>query len=541
LLPARKALHDGDGLLSAAFAFDFNLPPAESQTYVLSIPLYPEAFAMRARSNRAETVSAVDAMIERNAASWKRRLVRMPLVIPDEDLMDTARASLAYILINRDGPALQPGSRGYEAAWMRDGALTSAALLRMGYPGVVRMFLDWYAQYVEEDGRVPAIVIIGRDEINPVHEYDSQGQFLFALADYYRFTGDHGLTEALWPRALKALQYLEQLRDSEVQEFYLQHEDQRRYYGILPKSVSHEGYYPEPGNHSYWDNFWALRGWRDARYLARALAKDERLEWMKREEKELREAVYASLDSTMRLKAIDYLPGCAELGDFDPSSTAMAVAVCEGPGRLPPDALEATFERYWMDVRKRNDPAWQGSFSPYEIRIVEALIKMGRRDRALKLLEDLKGVRRPSGWRQWPEAVYDPPRTPGFLGDMPHTWVAAGLLNTLRTLLVYEREADERLVLAAGVPAGWLHGGNEVGLRDAPTAWGTLSCTMKRTRDGWAMTLSGDAAPPGGFEIINPLPGLIAEAAVNDQPATVYESARIEVLELPATVEVRVE
>jgi GH15 family glucan-1,4-alpha-glucosidase len=98
-------------------------------------------------------------------AQWERRLAPLPFHCPDRELTDSARANLAYILLNRDGPAIQPGSRAYEAAWMRDGALTSAALLRYGYPDEVRQFLSWYLSKQYPDGRVPAIVIIGRNEI----------------------------------------------------------------------------------------------------------------------------------------------------------------------------------------------------------------------------------------------------------------------------------------------------------------------------------------------------------------------------------------
>ena len=33
---------------------------------------------------------------------------------------DTLRTSLAYILISRDGPALQPGTRSYARSWIRE-------------------------------------------------------------------------------------------------------------------------------------------------------------------------------------------------------------------------------------------------------------------------------------------------------------------------------------------------------------------------------------------------------------------------------------
>ena len=49
--------------------------------------------------------------------------------IPAEpELVRTAKTTLAYTLINRDGPAIQPGSRTYARSWIRDGTLTGTAL-----------------------------------------------------------------------------------------------------------------------------------------------------------------------------------------------------------------------------------------------------------------------------------------------------------------------------------------------------------------------------------------------------------------------------
>ena len=61
-------------------------------------------------------------------------------------LADTLRTSLAHVLINRDGPALQPGSRAYERSWIRDGAhdLGDAAASRPR-KDVAKEFLRWYA------------------------------------------------------------------------------------------------------------------------------------------------------------------------------------------------------------------------------------------------------------------------------------------------------------------------------------------------------------------------------------------------------------
>jgi hypothetical protein len=39
-------------------------------------------------------------------------------------------------------------------------------------------------------------------------------------------------------------------------------------FGLMPPSISHEGYSDKAGLFSHWDNFWALRGYKDAVLMA---------------------------------------------------------------------------------------------------------------------------------------------------------------------------------------------------------------------------------------------------------------------------------
>ena len=132
----------------------------------------------------------------------------------------------------------------------------SAALLRMGRVDEVREFIRWYAPYQRADGFVPCCV----DGNGPdwLVEHDSHGQLIALIADYYRFSADQELVQDLWACVDKAVGCIEGLLEAD---------------GLMPISVSHEGYLSQPV-HSYWDDFWALRGVRDAVELARAFAKE---------------------------------------------------------------------------------------------------------------------------------------------------------------------------------------------------------------------------------------------------------------------------
>src|SRR5205085_1392282 len=77
--------------------------------------------------------------------------------------------------------------------------------------------------------------------------------------EVYRYTGDRALLERMWPHVSAAARYLETLRQSERTAANLT-PDTRALYGLLPASISHEGYAAKP-MHSYWDDFWGLKGY----------------------------------------------------------------------------------------------------------------------------------------------------------------------------------------------------------------------------------------------------------------------------------------
>ena len=124
--------------------------------------------------------------------------------------------------------------------------------------------------------------------------------------------------------------------------------------------------------------------------------------------------------------------------------------------------------------------------------------------------------RRPPGWNQWPEVVWRDPRYPGFLGDLPHAWVAAEYVRALLDCLAYERETDHALVLAAGVPAAWAADGG-VAVRGLRTPYGTLDYTLAASRSWVRMRIAGRLRlPPGGLAVQWPFAGRIT---VNGRPA----------------------
>lgn len=499
--PTATTVRDPTSLASGAMAYRMRLQPGESREIALTIPM--------TGAPGCEGEACTAGQRQHNVAErWRRTLDTVRIDVPAEGqpLVDTLRTALAHQLISRIGPRLQPGTRSYARSWIRDGAMIAEGLLRMGREDAVREYLDWYAPYQFDNGKVPCCVDDRGSD--PVPENDSHGELIFAIADYARHTGDDAFLATMWPHVRGAFDYMETLSASERTD--ANRAIDPAFYGMMPVSISHEGYSAKP-MHSYWDNFWALRGYKDAAWIAQRLGKREDALRMAAARDRFRTDLGASLRAATTRHGIDYLPGAAELGDFDPTSTTIALA----PGGeqagladsiLPEDLLHNTFERYWREFEQRRDGKreWK-DYTPYEWRNVGAFVRLGWRERAWDAVKFFFDDRAPRGWNQWGEVVSRTPRKPFFLGDLPHAWVASDFMRSALDMFAYPREADDSLVLAAGIPARWLDG-DGIAVDGLRTPQGRLGYTLRREPKRLVLRFAeGTRLPPGGAVLPWPL------------------------------------
>jgi hypothetical protein len=410
--------------------------------------------------------------------------------------------------------------------------MIAESLLRLGDADVAAEYLRWYAPYQFASGKIPCCV--DRRGADPVPENDSGGEFIFLAAETYRYTRDRALLEAIWPHVRSAARYLDTLRRSERSDANLAPET-RSFHGLLPASISHEGYSEKP-MHSYWDDFWALKGYEGAIELAAALGRQGEAERLRGERDRFRHDLFDSLRVAAAQHGIGYIPGAAELGDFDPTSTAIAFAPRGDTAALPPGLVLPTYERYWQEfTRRRDDTMDWDVYTPYEIRIVGTFVRLGWRERAQTLLEYFLGDRRPRAWNQWPEVVGRDPRRTRFVGDMPHAWVASDFIRSTLDLFAYERSQDRAVVLAGGVLPGWLDGAG-IGIENLRTAYGRVSYTLRREARRLVLHVApGSGVPPGGFVLVWPDAEPPKSASINGKPA-IFSGNELRVGTAPAIV-----
>ena len=411
------------GTCSAAFEFNFSLSPGESK--IVNLATSSEAKDPELAFN--ETVK-----------KWRSKLAAVNFSI----LEDTVKAQLAYILVNRSGAAIQPGTRCYRRTWIRDGAMTSSALLQFGFFKEVKEFIEWFAPNVQD--AVPCVVDSRGIDTTP--EHDSHGEFLFLVCEYYRFTKDRDLVEKLFPKLLAVANHIKELSSLSLNAAV-------HIRGLLPKSISHEGYASCPA-YSYWDDLWAVKGLNGLAYLANELGSNQ--EQCQKQADDFTKIVLESISASMAFHKIPFIPGAADLGDFDATSTTLGADPCTLLLEEKKPELEKTFERYWELFTKRENN-FTGAYTPYEIRVVGTFVRLGQIDRAWHALDFFLAHRRPLGWKHWAEVVFADEKEPGFLGDAPHGWVASDFLRAMRSIAIYELGGE--YFIGAGIKKEmWLSG-----------------------------------------------------------------------------------
>jgi len=466
------------------------------------------------RPKKYDLIAAPDKALAKAKSQWQRALssVQINLTGPAAEVGATMKAQIAYILANANGAAFQPGARCYARTWIRDSSLTGSALLQWGFASEVADFLRWFAPYQFDSGKVPCCV--DHRGADAVPEHDSPGEFIFLVTEYYRYTGDKALVKELMPHVIAAVDYIDSLRAQRLTPEY-DAPDLVHLRGLLPESISHEGYSDKPA-HSYWDDFWCLRGLTDAVFLASELygadapdgstqadpnaggsvaaegavqAETSVRERLAASARAFRKDLMASVHASMRFHKIDFIPGAACRGDIDPTSTTIALDPVGATAEIEKE-LDATFERYYKFFIERRDGRVEwGGYTPYEWRSVGSFVRLGKRERAHELLDWFMSHRRPAGFRHWAEVVHNDSLLPKFIGDAPHTWVGSDFLRSARSLFVYEREEDHALVLLAGVTKEWLDAGFE--LPSLSTRFGKLALSVTKSGGDVIVNVNG--------------------------------------------------
>ena len=362
---------------------------------------------------------------------------------------------------------------------------------------------------------------------------------IYLIREYFNFTHDTAFLRSKNEHVLKAVEYIESLIAQRSTDEYKNGNDSvRAYYGLVPESISHEGYSAKP-MHSYWDDFFTMKGLKDAVEIQKILGENEASERIKKVRDTFKDNLYNSLQLAMKTRKIDYIPGCVELGDFDATSTTIALSPCNELKNLPKPQVYNTFDKYYEFFKNRRDGKLDWiNYTPYENRLIGSFIILDQPERAHELIDFFLHDQRPQGWNDWAEVVWKDYRHPGYIGDMPHTWVGSDFINSIRSMFVYENEYDQSLVLASALYQDWIDTPKGMSVENLPTYYGEISYSIKKDNDKYAFSISGNVKlPTNGIKIKNfngsKLP---VKVTVNGLEITDFNKKVITVKAFPAEV-----
>ncbi|MGD9656442.1 MAG: discoidin domain-containing protein [Methylocystis sp.] len=461
-----RSLRSDTGLLSAALEFAFSLPPGACDAVIVAAPL-DEGVAPDASVAFSDIRESV-------ADSWRKRIGPRRITVGDQEITETVEAQTALILVNATRFAFKPGPRNYDRIWIRDGSAQALALLWAGLIDEAKAFVVWYSKRICSNGLVPPI--LNEDgALNHGYgsgiEFDAQGEFVGIAAETYRISKDRAFLAAIIEPVVRATFFIEEL----CAQTNALHGPESRFHGLLPRSISHEGY--SGPTFSYWDDFFALSAWRNCEYLAKEAGERE----IAARAKARGEAFAANLARSLRMTAEflgkGLIAGSADRGDVDPASTSIAFEPCRVEDVLPQELLQATYDVSAARIKSTSAPDFDGGFGPYAIRNLNAFVSLGRFKDAFDLLALMLDCRRPRNWRHWAEVVWSPPRAPQYIGDMPHTWVGAEFATAVRRMLI--RENGGALELFRAVPDEWWEA-DGIRLQKLPTTFGVIDLRARR-------------------------------------------------------------
>ena len=272
-----------------------------------------------------------------------------------------------------------------------------------------REFLRWYAPHQLADGKMPCCVDArGAD---PTPEHDSDGEFLYAIARVPALTRDRGASRASSGRAsARRSPTSRRSARSAPRDAYRAPENGGAFFGLLPESISHEGYSKQPV-HSYWDDLFALRGLRDAAWLAGELGHGDEAEAPGR-------ALAGQLPARPRRvddrddgarRTCRTFPRRSSSPTSTPPRRRSGSRRAASPRRCPRTRSAAPSTRYGDELARRISTGQLATRrvgavrDPHRGRVRRG---SGSASASAELLELALADRRPPGWRQWPEIVW---------------------------------------------------------------------------------------------------------------------------------------
>ena len=413
------------------------------------------------------------------------------IIIPDREVRNAFYACLADLFIMREPIAKGylatiPGTQVYRSAPNPfESAIVAVALDQVGLHDLAELGYRVDLDIQEPNG----------NWTEPKYwshlMWGTSGFKAWVVMEHYWLSGDTASLEKRYPQMLASSRWQETQR---ARSRILDAGGQRPLtYGLMPRGMGDGGLMDGDDMYGvfYPHNIWALYADKLALQAARILNRTEDAKELEQIYDRAREDLLASLHGG----AINEADGTRWISDVPGRATGSrwgALNALFPTELLTPDdkLIDGTLKYIERNMSPGGIPVhtgWMkdGMWVAIALdNVAEAHLVRDEGDTAIKLLYATLNHGTPL--YTWCEERGQEPDTTRTSGDRQHLWTPVAVVRFLRDALVMEQ--DDHLHLARGIERSWLASGEEVGIQNASTHFGTLTYRFSLNREQTKLT-----------------------------------------------------
>jgi hypothetical protein len=468
------------GLVTAGAEYDLFLNPNEEKEIECRIAMDKNAVI----SKEAYLFGKYEDYKQKTFKEWSEKVSQgIKIIIPDKRLEKAFEANISYLLLFHDGKSITPGPFNYHHFWFRDAAYLIQGLIKCGFSQEAKEVLSTYPSRQRFDGYF----------YSQLTEWDSNGQAIWIIAEYYKFTKDIAFLRKLIPSVYIGAKWI-------VKKLKKEYKKKHPYKGLMPIGLSAE-HFGANGVY-YWDDYWSLKGLIDAKYLIDEVP-EERFD-----ASFIDKAIHNlknDIDVSLEIAAAKEGKPCMPIGPeryIDSGAIGSLVAlyplyIFEPNDERLVNTVEMLRERCFTNNAFFHDINHSGHGTYLNAHIAQ--FYLSRRDnKALELIYWL--LDKTSNTFTWPESIH-PFTFGGVVGDGHHGWAAADFLIVVRNMMLLEEK--EKLVFTPVVPKEWFYQNAHIAIQNAPTHFGIVNFRYHLLEDNFLEIIIDCifSIPPKSIEI----------------------------------------
>lgn len=329
---------------------------------------------------------------------------------------------------------ITPGIYTYRQFWFRDAAYMLSSLSSWNFLKETRNVLETYPKRQEKDGFFKS----------HEGEWDSTGQAIWTIVDYYKKSNDIELLKELIYSIIKGGNWIIKKRKKGYQK------------KLMPAGFSAE--HLGPADYYYWDNLWSIAGLRDAAFACSIVPNfQEHYRYFLREMNEyIQDFLIISRNEREKYGILTAAPNRG----IDPGIIGSIVDLYPLQLNLLSNleitkTIKTIYKLYFINNLFFHTIIHSGFNIYLSLQVAQCFLKLNYPKITRKILKKVLQKR----GRLWayPEAIH-PTTNGGVMGDGFHGWASAELILLLRALVL--SEFKERLFIFKGLRKKELFGTN---------------------------------------------------------------------------------